>query len=93
MGAVGLVLLLIGIFTTGHGGAHEEAHALNEVSSELLADASMQDHAVEGHETDVAAQAEGSEEHAAAEGHHGGFSWINRLWVNLWINNIYFLSH
>jgi len=28
--------------------------------------------------------------HAAGEGHHGEFHWYDRLFSNLWINNVYF---
>lgn len=28
--------------------------------------------------------------HEAAEGHHGGFTWLTRLKANLWINNLFF---
>jgi hypothetical protein len=31
-----------------------------------------------------------SDEAASSEGHH--FHWLHRVWVNLWINNIYFLG-
>ena len=94
IGAVGLLLLLIGIFTTGTGGGHDEGHALNDATSELLAEALPQDHpaeAAEEHAAEAEHATEGNAEAATAE-HHEGYSWVQRLWVNLWINNIFFLG-
>jgi hypothetical protein len=52
---LGLVLLIIGIFTFSSGGAHHG----------------------------------GGHEEAAATGHHA-ITWVNRLFANLWLNNVYF---
>ncbi len=35
-------------------------------------------------------QSHGAEAHAGSEGGHAEFHWYNRLFANLWINNVYF---
>ena len=72
---VGIVLLLIGIFSNmgGSGHGHEE-HAVLQTS------ASSQLVAFNGSEG----------EHAAAAEHHETATWLKRLYVDLWINNVFF---
>jgi len=74
--AVGVVLLLVGIFMNmGNGGHEEEQHAANQVTEQLLAST-----------TDV------QHEEAAATEHHVTQPWLKRLYTNLWINNMFFVG-
>lgn len=87
-GVIGLVLVILGALFTG-GGHHEEngeGHAKTELKeNNLLASAdqeppvTIQDDATdEGLET------------ATADTHHGVALWLKRIYVNLWINSVYF---
>lgn len=93
IGVVGLVLLILGIFTTGSGGhGQEEAghgeHALSKAAQgSLLASANDQEHGSAHNEEEEGAH--GEEAHAGG-GHHGSAPWLKRLFNNLWINNVYF---
>jgi len=77
LGAVGLLLFVLGVFMAMSSGGHEAAgHASTEVSKNLVATA---DHAAasEGHE-------------AAAAEHHGSPIWLKRIYTSLWHNNVFF---
>lgn len=76
--AVGVVLLILGLFMAMSGGGHEaaEGHGALSVSTELVASAD-QGAASDGH---------------AAEEHHGSPTWLKRLYTTLWANNIYFVG-
>ena len=78
--AVGVVLLILGLFMAMSGGGHDaaEGHGALSVSTELVASAD-QGAASDGHE-------------AAAEEHHGSPTWLKRLYTTLWANNIYFVG-
>lgn len=80
MGAVGLLLFVLGVFLAmregnGHGG-HEQK-ASTEISKSLTASAAPQ----EGHDE---AKAEAKEEH------HGSPTWLKRIYTSLWQNNVFF---
>jgi hypothetical protein len=78
VGAIGVLLLVLGILTTSGGGHGEaDAHALNEISEQSLLASADEPHgeAVGGHGNDA---------------HHATFSWVQRLYANLWINNVFF---
>ncbi len=79
---IGLILLIIGIFSVMNSGGHEvAAHG---------ADAAGHGGEAAGHAAEAAGHGAVSEGHGdeAAGGH--GFSWVTRLYANLWINNVYF---
>ena len=74
VGAVGLVLFVLGVFlamNSGHG--HEEGHASAEVAKNLVASAEP-----------AAAAAEPAGEH------HGSPTWLKRVYTSLWHNNVFF---
>ncbi len=74
---IGLVIMVLGIFLEMSGGGHEDHHGLFTNSSEQLASISHE----EGGEAD---------EHQG--GHHAEYHWYQRLFANLWINNMYFMG-
>lgn len=73
---VGVVLLLIGIFSNmgGSGHGHEEHAVLQTSTTQQL----------------VALNGEEGEQAATAGEHHETATWIKRLFVDLWINNVFF---
>lgn len=73
---VGIVLLLIGIFSNMGGAEHHgsEEHAVLQTSTPAHLVALNGD---EG-------------EHAVAAEHHETATWLKRLFVDLWINNVFF---
>jgi hypothetical protein len=78
--AVGVVLLVLGLFMAMRTGGHEAAeshHASMSASKELVASA---EHgvAVEGH--------------AAGGEHHETATWLKKLYASLWMNNIFFIG-
>lgn len=78
LGAVGIVLFILGVFLAMNSGAgHEGEHASVQAMSKLVAS------------TEQAASAEGQVA-AVAEGHHGSPAWLKRVYASLWQNNIYF---
>src|ERR1043165_5793299 len=80
LGAVGLLLFVLGVFMAMRGGNGHEGHeqkASTEISKSLTASVAPQ----EGHE---AHQAEGN------EGHHGSPTWLKRIYAALWADNVFF---
>ncbi|MDH5474237.1 MAG: quinol:cytochrome C oxidoreductase [Cyclobacteriaceae bacterium] len=79
LGAVGIVLFILGVFmakSDGHG--DEAAHALNTIEeTSLLAS------------TDENAIVLSEDAHGEAA-HHETAPWLKRIFSNLWINNVYF---
>lgn len=80
---VGVVLTLLGLVTGGSGGDHDGGHGESHG-----VEASTDSH-------DSEPYGDGKEAgHGEASDHegddHAGTSWTKRLWVNLWINNVYF---
>ena len=72
---VGIVLLLIGIFSNMGGGHGHEEHAVLQTSSQA--------HLVAFNGSEG--------EHAAEAGeHHETATWLKRLYADLWINNVFF---
>lgn len=76
---IGLVLMVLGIFIEmSGGGGHHEEHSLLNNSSDQVASLMAHDQAEDSH----------AEE---ADGHHA-YHWYQRLYANLWINNMYFMG-
>jgi hypothetical protein len=72
---IGVLLFIIGLVLLIMGGSHDEHHAATSSANDLLASVS------------------GGVEHAEGAhegGHHGSPSWLQRLYANLWINNVFF---
>ena len=78
---VGVVLTILGLIFAAMGGDHGSADGHAAV-----------DHATEQVKTIQTSSAEMAEEAGADGGHHGPAIWLKRLFVNLWINNIFFLG-
>lgn len=82
LGAVGIVLLIIGVFFAMQSSSHtqEAEHALNTIEeTSLLAS------------TDERGMVSNTEEAHEEEGeHHETAPWLKRIFSNLWINNVYF---
>lgn len=78
LGAVGLLLFVLGVFMAMRGGNGHEGHAKasTEISKSLTASVAPQ----EGHEEHAEAKAE----------HHGSPTWLKRIYASLWQNNIFF---
>src|SRR6185295_20358690 len=79
LGAVGVLLFVLGVFMAMRSGGHEGGHekkASTEISKSLTASVVPQ----ETHEE----KAEGKEEH------HGSPLWLKRIYTSLWQNNIFF---
>lgn len=74
LAAVGLLLMVAGIFMVNSGG-HEEHHASTEISKSLTAS--------------LAPQEAGHQEVAAAE-HHGSPVWLKKIYASLWQNSIFY---
>ena len=72
---IGIVLVVIGILTTGSGGHGEDAHTMGETADQLIAS------------TDTKAVLT-AEDHGG--GHGETAPWLKRLFTNLWLNNVYF---
>ncbi len=89
--AVGIGLLILGLFLSMRGGHHEEGaghHGAVQVSKELVA--STQQHGEEAHSPATDSH---SETHAVAAGeHHETAHWLKRLYTTLWMNNVYFIG-
>ncbi len=92
-GIIGVVLLVIGIFSVMNSAGHHEAeghgsdaaaHSTEVVS--LAVDQDQEDHAAD---QDHADEAHADDAHAEG-GHHETATWIKRLKANLWINNVFF---
>ena len=73
-GAVGVALVLAGVYLAANGG-HEAAHGAEHAASAL------------GHPTPENASKVHHE--AAAAGHHA-VTWVTRVWANIWVNAVYF---
>jgi hypothetical protein len=74
--AVGILLLVGGIFMNMGDSSHqEEQHAANAISEQLLASTDVVQH-----------------EAAASEEHHETATWLKRLYTDLWINNMFFVG-
>lgn len=91
VGAIGFVLLVIGILGSVFGGGHEaasEEHAGRQIDkSHLTASIAPVQH----EEESAVSTEEGHGKEGMAEGeHHGSAIWVKRLFTNLWVNNIYF---
>jgi hypothetical protein len=81
LGAVGLLLFVLGVFLAmregnGHEGGHEKK-ASTEISKSLTASVVPQ----EGHEDNKA---------EAPEEHHGSPAWLKRIYAALWADNVFF---
>ena len=74
---VGILLVILGIITTGSGGHQEEHHALNSVTNSMVAST----------DSHVVLAADGAESHGE---HAETAPWLKRLFTNLWLNNVYF---
>ena len=82
LAVVGVVLLILGIFSASSNSHADEAGHSEE--TEQLAESHEADgHAVESH---------AGEEAHAEEGHAGNPTWLKRIYANLWINNMYFVG-
>ena len=87
MGGIGLLLLVIGIFTNGSGdhGHESSGHQTEHVEATGHGD---------DHHAEAAAGHGEHEEHAAEAGHeeggHGSGATFKRFFANLWVNNVYF---
>lgn len=91
-GIIGLVLVILGAFTTGSGEHHEGEehggeHASALVEENLLASADDDKGA-----TTTAQEEHGDEHVAEGEGHHGVALWLKRIYVNLWLNSVFFVG-
>ena len=73
----GVVLAIVGLLINMSGGDHGGDHGAGH-GTEVVADHGG------GHETAAA------DSHGEEGGHHGPAIWLKRLFVNLWINNIFF---
>ena len=89
VGAVGIVLFLIGVFSAmndkGHeaGGAPAEHHGAAEISKSMVASNAFTAEPAQEH-GEHAEAAEGGEEH------HGSAPWRKRIYASLWQNNLFF---
>ena len=78
--AVGVLLLVVGIFMNMGGAAQEEEqHAANSISEQLLASTDLEQH-------------DEADEAAPAAEHHETVGWLKRLYTDLWINNMFFVG-
>lgn len=78
---VGVVLFLIGAFMEMNPSSHHEGDAHG--GHAMAVSQTAQDHGEEAaHEA----------EEAHAEGEHHGYSWITKVYANLWINNMFFMG-
>ncbi len=82
LGAVGLLLFVLGVFMTmraggGHEGGHEK-HASTEISKNLTASVAP------------IIQEEHQNHEANAESHQAHPTWLKRIYASLWQNNIFF---
>jgi len=84
--AVGVVLFGIGVMQVSSGGGHHE----EVTASTEAAVAHDHDAQAENAHGEEATQAEGEEVHEAG-GHHE-YHWTQRLFANLWINNVFFIG-
>ncbi len=87
---VGVVLTALGYLTMGSGsGGHGNEHGV-----EAAANGHDEEPYGSGHSEETAHGEAGSHSeekgHDAAEGSHGGFKPIKRVFSNLWINNVFF---
>jgi len=73
---IGVVLVILGILMVGLGGERGEEHGLLQLNENALAS------------TELSVANISSEE----EGEHNGPGWLNRLYTNIWINNVYFVG-
>ena len=72
---VGIVLIVLGVFTADSGGHEDESHALTTITDNLLASVEKDASLIND---------------AAGEESHGSAVWVKRLFANLWLNNVYF---
>ena len=84
---VGIVLFAIGALmemnsASNHGEGHGDSHAMVVAVS---ADAQHGDAHAESESHEAAA-------HSAEEGAHHEYSWVQKVYANLWINNMYFMG-
>lgn len=73
---IGVVLVILGILMVGSGGEPNEEHGLLKLNENALAS------------TELSVANISSEE----EGEHISPAWLNRLYTNIWINNVYFVG-
>lgn len=79
IGIIGILLVVLGAFTSGSGEHGDESHALQTTTENaMLASADDQ------------AQAATAEDGHGEGEHHATATWLKRLFSNLWINNVYF---
>ncbi|MGB3469168.1 MAG: quinol:cytochrome C oxidoreductase, partial [Cyclobacteriaceae bacterium] len=76
----GVILAIAGLLITMLSGGHHTENGDGHATEQVAGDHATDDHAV--------TEADGHEE----GGHHGPAIWLKRLFVNLWINNIFFLG-
>jgi hypothetical protein len=87
LGAVGLVLFILGVVLSMGGSGHHEAGGGEEHHASVTASQTMVASA------EVAAEPQQHEEHAAAAGegeHHGSPTWLKRIYASLWHNTVFF---
>lgn len=72
---IGIVLVVIGMLITMGGNGHEDSHAANEATQNIVASTDTHKLTAEG------------DEHG---GGHSSKTWLKRLYSNIWINNVYF---
>lgn len=96
--AVGIVLLVAGVFMASGSGNHkhaEEPHSLAKTEQVLHASAEepaqIDAHKQETHSTENQHQ---SNAHAneSDHGHHASPTWLKRLYTTLWVNNLFFVG-
>lgn len=81
---IGLLLFALGAFmemsgSSHHGEEHGDSHAMNvSISAQDHSEADSHDHA--------------EAEHSEEGGSHHGYSWIQKVYANLWINNMFFMG-
>ncbi|MBS1682744.1 MAG: quinol:cytochrome C oxidoreductase [Bacteroidetes bacterium] len=79
LGAVGVLLLVLGVFMSRNSGGHENNHekkAAAEISKSLTASIEVQE----------------SPEHNEGAEHHGSAVWLKRVYTSLWQNDIFFVG-
>jgi hypothetical protein len=81
---VGLVLLVLGVFSAMNPAASESEEHGSGTHHEVASTA--QEHAA------VAQEYAAQDAHAMAEEHEGPATWVKRIYTSLWMNNIFFLG-
>ena len=84
---VGVVLFILGVVLVNVGDHHDEGHA--DASHAVEATAAHADDHVEKASEHAEEAVEAAGDHGE-EVHHAAYHWIQRVWANMWINNVYF---